>query len=46
MVYCVWSVNELKEAIVAVQPTIFVGVPRVYEKIEQAIREANWHRLF
>ena len=38
VVYCVWSVNELKEAIVAVQPTIFVGVPRVYEKIEQAIR--------
>jgi long-chain acyl-CoA synthetase len=38
VVYCVWSVNELKEAIVAVQPTIFVGVPRVYEKIEQGIR--------
>ncbi len=35
--YCVWCVNDLKEALIAVRPSIFVAVPRVYEKIQQGL---------
>ena len=35
--YCVWQVQDLKAALLAVRPHVFVGVPRVYEKIEQSI---------
>lgn len=35
--YCVWQVQDLRIALLAVRPHIFVGVPRVYEKIEQGI---------
>ena len=36
-IFCTWSVNDLKEALIASKPSIFVGVPRIYEKIEQNI---------
>ena len=35
--YCIWSVEDLKEALPIVRPNIFVGVPRVYEKIEEGL---------
>lgn len=34
---CTWSVLDLKAALVAFRPSLFVGVPRIYEKIEQSI---------
>ena len=34
-IFCTWSVNDLKNALTSAQPSIFVGVPRIYEKIEQ-----------
>lgn len=37
-IYCTWSVNDLKTVLPRVKPNIFVGVPRIYEKIEQGIR--------
>lgn len=38
VIYCAWSVNDLKTVLPQVKPNIFVGVPRIYEKIEQGIR--------
>lgn len=38
VIYCTWSVNDLKIVLPQVRPNIFVGVPRIYEKIEQGIR--------
>ena len=35
--YCVWSIQDLSQAMLAVRPDIFVAVPRVYEKIEAGI---------
>ncbi len=37
IIYCVWNVNDLKDVLPKVRPHIFVGVPRVYEKIEQGL---------
>ncbi|MEC8882898.1 MAG: AMP-binding protein [Pseudomonadota bacterium] len=34
-IFCTWSVNDLKDALPSARPSIFVGVPRIYEKIEQ-----------
>ena len=34
-IFCTWSVNDLKDAMISARPNIFVGVPRIYEKVEQ-----------
>ena len=38
--------DQLPEAMKVVKPTIFVGVPRVYEKIRQAVEGKSAHSAF
>ena len=38
--------NDIAAAMKAVKPTIFIGVPRVYEKIRQAVEGKSAHSFF
>ncbi len=38
--------NDIAAAMKAVKPTVFIGVPRVYEKIRQAVEGKSAHSFF